>query len=119
MPLHVRAARAAEPAQRPIAAHHHHVEHVGREVPIHAAALRHIAHLPALLGIGPAVDPHLPGRDRSQAQDGLHQRRLPRAVRADHRHQHPARHVQVHIPQHRLVVIGDGQVGDFNGWLHL
>ena len=112
-------AGAAEPAQRAVAPHHHHIQHTGGEVPVHAATLGDIAHQVALIAVGTARDQHLPGGDRQQPQNRLDQRSLACAVGADNRHQRAGGDGQVHVPQRRAVAIGHSEVGHFNGRQHL
>ena len=76
--LALRLAGAADPAEPAVGAHHHDVERVGREIPVDAAALRHVADQIALLGVGLAEDLDRPGGDRHQPHRRLDQRRLAR-----------------------------------------
>ena len=61
--------RAADPAQRAVPAHHHHVQHAGGEIPVDAAALRDIAR-PGVAAVryGPAVNEDLPRRRGHEPQ---------------------------------------------------
>ncbi len=109
------AARPAQPAELAVAPHHHDVQHGGGEVPVDAAALRHVPDQAPLLPVGTAVDQHLARGRLDQPHDRLHQGGLAGAVRADDRHQDAGRDAQVHVPQHRPVAVGHGQVGDLDG----
>ena len=76
---------AAGEALVSVAAHHHHVPHGQRELPVHVLTLRDVAD-PALLARlcrRCAVDQHAPGVGLDHAHDGLEQRGFPGAVHAD------------------------------------
>jgi hypothetical protein len=109
------AAGAAQPAEMAVEPHRHDIEGVGREIPVDAGALRHIADLAALAVIGAAVDADMAGGRGDEAEDRLDQRRLAGAVRADDRRHDAGRDVEIDVPQHRLGVIADRQVLDMDG----
>ena len=101
----VRSPRAPEPSQVAVAPHQHHVADRGRKIPVHAAALRHV-------GDPLRVDADLARHGPHQLQHGLDQGALARSVGADDRGQAPPGNVEVHVPEHRLDIVGDGQVLD-------
>ena len=62
-------------------------------------------------GLAENLDPT--AGDRDQAHDGLDQGRFARAIRADDADQFPGRHFQIDSPEHRVSMIGDGQIVNF------
>jgi len=105
----------AHPAEPAVQAHRHHVEHRGREVPVDAAALRHVADQAAHLFVGLAVKLDRARRARNELERGLDQRALARAVRTDDRHQHTLGHAQIDVPDSRPAVVGHRQIVDLQG----
>ena len=108
-------ARPPHPAEPPVPAHQHDVEDARREVPVDAAALRHVGDELALLRVRPPVHERLPGGRLHHPEDRPHQRRLAGPVGADDRHQHALRHLEVDVPEHRLLAVGNGQIGHLDG----
>ena len=95
----VDAARTPQPAEVPVAAHQHDVEHVGREVPVDGAALRHVPDAAAVRVVRAAEDERPPRGGLDEAEDRADERRLARAVRADDRGQRALRDLDVDVPE--------------------
>ena len=108
-------ARAPHPAEPAVAAHEHDIEHARREVPVDAAALRHVAHEPPLLGVGPAVHERSARRRLHEAEHSPDKGRLAGAVRPDDSHEDARRHREVDVPEDGLVGVRDGEIGDLDG----
>ena len=104
--------RPPKPAQPAVRPHQHHVQHADRKIPIHALTLRHIADLLPLRGDRLPQDPHGAAGHGQQTQHGFDQRALPRSIGPHDRRQLRLLHDEVHIPQHRLALVGDGDVVD-------
>ncbi len=85
-------------------------KHGDGKVPVDALALRHIADQASLLLERPAEDLHAAAGQRHQPQDRLDQRALARAVGPDDAHQARLVDRQIDVPQHRLAMVGDGDV---------
>ena len=107
--------RPAYPSKASVAPHHHHVQHAGREIPVHAAPLRDIGNLLPGRLVRRVEEPDAARRHRQQAQQGLDEGGFPGAVRSHDGHEHPGGHGQVNVPQDGLVSIGDSQVAHFYG----
>ena len=87
-----------QPAEAAVEPHHDHVLHRGREVPVDAAALRHVAREAAGMGNGLTEDMHRAGGARDEVKRGANERGLARAVGPDDGHQHALGHLQVDVP---------------------
>ena len=120
-PVALRAPRTAEPPQLAVRSHQDHVHHADGEVPIDAFALRHVADAASDLIDRFAEDPDGAADDGEEAEDRLDERALAGAVGPDHGDQARAFQSPVHVPEHRLAVIGDrghGRPGGVRQRLH-
>ena len=107
-------ARAFDPTEPSVAPHGHHFQRADRKVPTHRLALRHISDNAPHLRIRLAVDPHPTRRLGHQVHDRRNHRAFTGAIGSDDAYKLALRHIQIHIPQHRLAVIGDGHIMDLN-----
>ena len=69
------------------------------------AAITTDAEPPPLLGEGAAEHRDVAGEHRHHPEHGAQQRALAGAIGTDDRHQRPAVELQLHVPQHRSVVV--------------
>ena len=106
---------AAHPAQAAVETHRDDIEHRGGEIPVNAAALRHIADHAAHLFIGLAVKLYGAGGAGNELERGLDQGTLAGAIGADDRHEDALGHMQVDVPDGRFAVVGHGEVVDLEG----
>mgnify|MGYP002742140195 CR=1 FL=1 len=109
--LAVGRARAAEEAHVAIAAHHHHVLHQHREVPVHLLVLRYVGHQVPADGGRNRLAQHLDGAGRrfQETHDGLEERGLAAAVDAYQGSDAAQGRAEAGVPQRRMaVVVGDG-----------
>src|SRR5205823_4957313 len=79
--------RQRDPPARAVEAEAHEVDPPDPGAGVEVAPLRQVADLRVPVARRPAEHRGLPGRKRQQAEDGLDERRLAGAVRAEHRHE--------------------------------
>src|SRR5690606_7300567 len=99
-----------QPSQPSVPPHQHHIQHIGRKIPIDGFPLRDVTDDGPLLFIPLSVNADLSGRKGQKSQNRLDQRRFPGAVRTDDPDQFPLRRFKGNIPENRLAVVGDGQI---------
>ena len=113
--LPVPLAGLAEPPDLAASAHRHHVHDGGGKDPVDAVALEDVRQA-AALGRR-AVQAHRALRDGQDPRNGVEQRALARAVRAQDAHQGAWTHVEGDIGQRSVPAALDGQV--FDGYTRL
>ncbi len=105
-------ARHAPPrAHAAVTGHADDIQRARRKVPIHRRALWQVGDARPRLREGSREEARLAGRDLDEAQRGLQQRGLARAVRPEDRRQ-PRRERPCHVIQHTPLAIAHAQPGD-------
>ena len=99
-----------QPSQPTVPPHQHHIQRIGRKIPVDGFPLRDVTDDGPLFFIRLSVNANLSGSQGQKAQNRLDQRRFSGAVRTDDPDQFPLRRFKGNIPEHRLAVVSDGQV---------
>ena len=113
-PFAVGPARSPEKAEVGVHAHHHHVDSGGGEIPVDTFSLRHVGHPGAPPAGAFAADFHPAADGFDEAEDRFEEGAFAGAVRTHDGDEFAFGQGDVDIPEHGLVVVGDGEVVDFD-----
>ena len=103
---------AAEPAHPAISPHCDDIDDIGRKIPRQRRSLRDVGDLSFRALTWFAKDPNLTCNRFDQTHRRLDQGALAGAIGAYDRHLDTLRDLQIDVPQHRFVGVGDGQILD-------
>ena len=108
--LAIALARPPEPADLAIPAHRHHIERIGREIPIHRTSLGNVGDLLAHPCRGCPRTRTVPAAVGTRPSIALSSVLFPAPFGPTIAVANPGADLDINIPQHGRLVIGDGQV---------